>query len=608
MTRVAISALAALLLPCTAPAQTWTGATAGNWNNPGDWSPAAVPTSSRDTQLSFGATANAAMTDDIPGLFTMNQMTFAAGSPAYSLNGIGLTFQSSSAGSGPQIMDNSANGVTLSLPLTLTNSLTVNGTGPLTVTNPIGGAGGLTVAGGGTLTLTSTSGSYSGGTNVVNGVLSVASDAALGTGNVTGTSSGTLAFTAGTSTTKSFAMNGGGLTVAAGQLVTLNGSTVSGAFLDGAGTFNTYITTGNRFVNVTASPAVSVTSNNANDQFVHFTNGGKFTVAAGLNTTGTGTTVNFDGFTNQGSGSITVGAASQVNVSNFQSYGTLTLNPGRRPAAGDRRFDRTSARRRWTSTAAAGRSSARRRRPARTLARVDLHGQNAIVAGGLFVNNGFVGDSTGTGATIIADFGSLVKGPDVLPNSRDHPERRQVPGRQQPDRRRSARSCFGPGGVDNYVFAIDGQKTLLKNVGTAPLGFNGGSRTVIGTPATAGQQLAGIDLNGRTPSSWTGCSSTTASSLTRPTTGPEREGYYPLRFVGRRATICRTRRRPFPAAGSRPASAPRRSGRWCSARAACRTTSSPSTTPRARRAEARWPTAGPAAGDSWRRPAVRWPG
>ena len=47
---------------------------------------------------------------------------------------------------------------------------------------------------------------------------------------------------------------------------------------------------------------------------------------------------------------------------------------------------------------------------------MDLHGQNAIVAGGLFVNNGFVGDSTGSGATIIADFGSLVKGAGTFAN------------------------------------------------------------------------------------------------------------------------------------------------------------------------------------------------
>ena len=35
----------------------------------------------------------------------------------------------------------------------------------------------------------------------------------------------------------------------------------------------------------------------------------------------------FNGFTNQGSGSITIGAASAVNVADFQTYGTLTLNP-----------------------------------------------------------------------------------------------------------------------------------------------------------------------------------------------------------------------------------------------------------------------------------------
>jgi hypothetical protein len=42
---------------------------------------------------------------------------------------------------------------------------------------------------------------------------------------------------------------------------------------------------------------------------------------------------------------------------------------------------------------------------------MDLHGNDAIVAGGLFVNNGFVYDSVGSGThRVVADYGALVKG------------------------------------------------------------------------------------------------------------------------------------------------------------------------------------------------------
>src|SRR5207247_10698714 len=42
---------------------------------------------------------------------------------------------------------------------------------------------------------------------------------------------------------------------------------------------------------------------------------------------------------------------------------------------------------------------------------IDLSGKNAVVAGGLFVNNGYVIDSSAGGAaTVVADFGALVKG------------------------------------------------------------------------------------------------------------------------------------------------------------------------------------------------------
>src|SRR5205823_6625185 len=92
----------------------------------------------------------------------------------------------------------------------------------------------------------------------------------------------------------------------------------------------TTITDGTLDVNADAALGigpVTITSANSGDRFVNFTNSGVLNVAAGVNTNGTSTTVNFNGMTNQGSGSITIGAASQLNVATFQSYGTLKLNP-----------------------------------------------------------------------------------------------------------------------------------------------------------------------------------------------------------------------------------------------------------------------------------------
>src|SRR5439155_16523766 len=152
----------------------------------------------------------------------------------------------------------------------------------------------------------------SGGTNINGGTLSVASDSALGTGPVTIGPAGTLNYTAGATTTKSYALGGGTLSIAAGQTLTFNGSSVSNGYLGGAGTFATGAA-GARFANVTTQPSVTVASNSSADQFINFTNGGTLSVAAGL-----ATPVTFNGFTNGGPGTATVGAGSQGNAANCQ--------------------------------------------------------------------------------------------------------------------------------------------------------------------------------------------------------------------------------------------------------------------------------------------------
>jgi hypothetical protein len=165
------------------------------------------------------------------------------------------------------------------------------------------------------------------------------------------------------------------------------------------------------------------------------------------------TGVALNGFSNEGSGSITVAAGGKVTAADFQSYGsramapgawtgsaTLLINVGPTPLSfngGSRTFIGTPQ--------TAGQN----------LALVDLHGQNAVVAGGLFVNNGFVGDSTGGGAAVIADFGSLVKGGGTFANSVITQNGGKFQAGNSPGKATFGNFVFGPGGVDNYVFSID---------------------------------------------------------------------------------------------------------------------------------------------------------
>jgi hypothetical protein len=129
MRRLTALMLAAILSVAPAPANAatsfWTGTVNNSWNNAGNWSPAGIPTSSLNTQLSFGAAVTTSITDNIAGTFILNQLTF--GGPSYTLTGNLLDFRSNSSATLPSIVMNAANAVTISNPFTLTNNLTVNG-------------------------------------------------------------------------------------------------------------------------------------------------------------------------------------------------------------------------------------------------------------------------------------------------------------------------------------------------------------------------------------------------------------------------------------------------------------------------------------------------
>src|SRR5262245_40990161 len=132
--RVVTVVLLALASASPAAGQTWTGNASNAWSDAASWSPNTVPVSGIDTQLTFGAAGNTSPQNNLAGNFQLNRLTFSAGAPAYTLTGNPLDFQPSSLGVAPQIVQNSANAVTVANNLVLTDRLTVGGTGTRTLT------------------------------------------------------------------------------------------------------------------------------------------------------------------------------------------------------------------------------------------------------------------------------------------------------------------------------------------------------------------------------------------------------------------------------------------------------------------------------------------
>jgi fibronectin-binding autotransporter adhesin len=323
----------------------------------------------------------------------------------------------------------------------------------LTANGAITGPGTLTKIGPGTLILGSAGDAFTSLT-ITGGTVQTANDATLGAGPVTVGGVGTLNYTGTPTTSRTFNLNFGTLSVAGGATLTMNGATVIGGFVHGPGAYT--VTGGTVMSGVTISTNAVINQTGAGS-LLNTSNSGAITVSGGP-----AAAASLSSFINEGSGSITLNATSAVNAADFQTYGTLTLNPaivgsgqftelvntGTTPLSfngGSRTFLGTPA--------TAGPPNA-----PNFVAGIDLHGQNAVVAGGLFVNNGFVVDSTnnGTGTgTIVADFGALVKGSGFFQNTVITQNGGKVQAGNSPGSVGFGRFVFGPGGVSNYVFAID---------------------------------------------------------------------------------------------------------------------------------------------------------
>ena len=158
--------VATLVLALNISAQsTWTNSAGGNWSVAANWT-GGVPVSGGATILNFTAAGAYSVTNDLPGVFQLNQINFAG--PTLSLRGNNLQL----TGSNPQMNQNGAGPVTNYTSIELATNVTLGGAGGGTMTfaGVFTGSGNLTKTNGGTLTIP-VAHSHSGGTVVLNGTL-----------------------------------------------------------------------------------------------------------------------------------------------------------------------------------------------------------------------------------------------------------------------------------------------------------------------------------------------------------------------------------------------------------------------------------------------------
>jgi fibronectin-binding autotransporter adhesin len=298
----------------------WGGSLGGNWSTPGNWTPAGPPTSGVNTALSFGATGNAVMTDDLAGTFSLNSLTFSAAAPAYTLGGNPLAFQTNSGNAFPTITQNSSNAVTINNNMSVAGLVVQgSGTGTVTLNGAISGSGFLAVQpaaatvvvlGGGSNTYTGTG--YSVATAVYGGTLQ------LGNGNAIPTGTNVLVATGAT-------FNTAGLSNTA---FTAIGTLYLGGFGYGGGTFR--VPTGglDYYLNKLNMTGGTVDFTGTNNFWLHFTGAG-----AGITTNASGTTATWVGapnsrIQNDTAAPLTITVASGTTPSGIDLDAGITLSGG----------------------------------------------------------------------------------------------------------------------------------------------------------------------------------------------------------------------------------------------------------------------------------------
>ncbi len=253
---------------------TWTGAVSGQWGDANNWSPVGIPASDVNTQLVFGPVAPGAATDmnlvNVGLPFLLNEITFSAGGPAYTLAGLAPNFRTSSAAVSPQIVFDSDSFDVFNAPVVLTNDMTISGvgSGTLAFNSTISGPGSLTYSGAGTLQLGAAVQSYTGGTFVTSGQLLLGNGTAIPTGGNVTVSGG------------EFNTNGLG-----NGDFTSSSNAIGTVALSGTGTFRIPSGAANYHLNQLAMTGGSVDMTGAGAAYLHFRNAG-----AGITTNASNTT------------------------------------------------------------------------------------------------------------------------------------------------------------------------------------------------------------------------------------------------------------------------------------------------------------------------------
>ena len=278
--RAAVAALTGLFcLPAAESLATdkiWTGASNTAWGTPGNWTgnkpaaaDAAVFNSTFSNQPNVNSNTSAGgvwMTGNIGQNTTISGATLTLnGTSLNSVAGLGILVDNANAftltisagltvGGAQTWRNSSGNLLTISGAVTLSNALTIDGTGNTTISGPISSTAALTKAGVGTLTLSNTSNSFSGQLTVQAGTLSIdtinnissngelgnsALAVILGSSGATGTleysgatASSTKTFTMAASGTGAFQVDGSGTTLTLSGIIGGSG----GLTKTGAGT------------------------------------------------------------------------------------------------------------------------------------------------------------------------------------------------------------------------------------------------------------------------------------------------------------------------------------------------------------------------------------
>ena len=198
--------------------------------------------------------------------------------------------------------------------------------------------------------------------------------------NVTVNQLGTLRFTASTTSARTFILNGGTLDVSGGATLTLNGATVGGGFMRGAGAFA--LTSGTALSGVTTFGTTTL-NQTGQAALTNFTSGGTLTNASA-------TTLTWNGGLNQSAGLFTVNGTAEVN--DWSSNGILRINGG--GAVNNSGSNLVLGGGSRTTINAGG--------------AINLSGGTTIeLNGGLVVNNGTISGTTDV------NYGSLAKGSGV---------------------------------------------------------------------------------------------------------------------------------------------------------------------------------------------------